>query len=80
MGDVKFMVTLGSAGKVRMSIFDLSGRKVAELTERAYESGTHSITWNGEAADGSRVASGVYFAKASVDGVPGASQRVTLIR
>jgi hypothetical protein len=80
MDDVKFMVTLGSAGKVRMSIFDLTGRKVAELTERAYEQGTHSITWNGEAADGSRVSSGVYFAKASVDGVPGASQRVTLVR
>lgn len=46
---------------VRASVHDLAGRLVTVLTDRAYDAGTYSLAWNGRNAEGSEVASGVYF-------------------
>ncbi len=45
-------------GYVSLNVFDVLGRKVAELTNGNYAAGYHSATWN--AAD---VASGVYLVR-----------------
>ncbi len=79
-GGAEFMVTLETAGAIRLSIYDLSGREITELTKEASAGGMHVISWDGMSKDGSRVASGVYFARASIDGTRSASQRVALIR
>ena len=45
------------AGQVSLIVYDITGRKVAELAGGYNERGHHSVTWNA-----SNQASGVYFA------------------
>jgi len=47
---------LPEAGNVNLTVYDISGRQVAELVNSSREAGTHSVTF-----DGSNLASGVYF-------------------
>lgn len=55
----KIEFNLKSPGKVNLSVFDLSGKTVAELiTNRNYRAGKQHVTF-----DGSFLASGVYFYK-----------------
>ena len=56
---------------VRMEIYDLLGRKVDVLTDQTYAAGTHRVQWN---ANGQ--ASGVYFARMSVNGKAVSVQKV----
>jgi len=46
---------------VRLSIHDISGREIAVLVDDEQPSGSHGARWNGQDANGHRVASGVYF-------------------
>lgn len=53
--------SLPEAAFVTLSIYDGKGRLVVDLEKGARPVGTHTATWNGLDARGSRVASGVYF-------------------
>lgn len=46
---------------VRLEIINILGQRVTILTDRGYDAGYHDLVWDGTAADGNRVASGVYF-------------------
>jgi CubicO group peptidase (beta-lactamase class C family) len=46
------------AGHISLGVFDLLGREVAVLKDGLVEAGTHRVTF-----DGSRLASGIYFAR-----------------
>ncbi len=48
-------------GHVEMSIFDVAGRKVANLLSESMEAGEHTVTWDGTDVNGARASSGVYF-------------------
>ncbi len=50
-------------GRVRLAIYDVSGRKVTTLSDEVHEAGTYELTWDGRDAGGGRVPSGVYFAR-----------------
>jgi len=50
------------AGAVSLTIYDVLGRKVAELANGYREAGSHSVTWNA----GAHLASGVYLARFAV--------------
>jgi hypothetical protein len=50
-------------GPVRITIHDLAGRCVATLVDETRPAGIHHVTWDGAAADGSRLPSGTYFAR-----------------
>jgi flagellar hook assembly protein FlgD len=52
---------LPRAADVRLVIYDVQGRRVAELVNGAKPAGRHETTWNGRNASGEPVASGVYF-------------------
>ncbi|MCK4547429.1 MAG: hypothetical protein KAW17_08300 [Candidatus Eisenbacteria sp.] len=54
---------LAVAGPVELAIYDISGRRVATLVQRAMEPGCHSAAWDGTDSNGAPVASGVYFAR-----------------
>lgn len=54
---------LPKAGQVDLSVFDVSGRRVATIANGTMEAGTHSITWDGKDASGRSVATGVYLAR-----------------
>jgi hypothetical protein len=64
---------------VRLAVYDVTGRRVAELANGRRRAGTHSVRWNGTDAAGHPVASGVYFAVMEADGAK-ASKRLVLTR
>ena len=58
---IRFKLAIDS--HVRVSVFDVLGRKIATLTDDSYTSGTHEITW-----DASALSSGQYFYRLEADG------------
>jgi hypothetical protein len=46
---------------VRLSVFDLAGRRVRVLVDEACEAGRHEVAWDGRDAAGRALASGIYF-------------------
>jgi hypothetical protein len=61
---VRFSVA--KAGRVQVSIYDVTGRKVRNLADRVFPAGEHSIQWDGSDDNGGKVARGVYFVRSSV--------------
>lgn len=53
---------LSAPSGVRLSVHDVSGRRVAQLVDELKSAGNHAITWNGVTSTGTRAAPGVYFA------------------
>jgi hypothetical protein len=50
--------TLPEAAQVKIAVYDLQGRQIAELVNGTQEAGVHSVTW-----DASRQPSGLYFCR-----------------
>lgn len=50
-------------GPVSVRVYDVQGREVAALLDGPLAAGTHTLTWDGRAADGRRLAAGVYFVR-----------------
>ncbi len=67
------------AGRVRIDVFDLRGRRVAVLVDRMAEPGRHSTVWDGRDHTGAEVPSGVYFCRLSAEGVL-LTDRMTLLK
>jgi hypothetical protein len=66
--------------KVRLAIYDLSGRLVRTLVDGTTKAaGMHRAVWNGRDAYGASVASGVYLVALS-DGVSSVTQKLTLLK
>lgn len=65
-------------GPVRLSVVDVSGRRVAVLAEGHKEAGEWEATWNGLDAGGARLQSGVYFLNLRGSGF--AASRKTVLR
>jgi probable HAF family extracellular repeat protein len=57
--DLVLSFMLPQAAPVRLSIFDVSGRRLVTVLDRNVAAGTHAINWRTDAAP----ASGVYYAK-----------------
>ncbi|MBI5472051.1 MAG: immunoglobulin domain-containing protein [Ignavibacteriae bacterium] len=56
-----FTLLVASTSHIRVSIFDVLGRKVRTLLDRTIDAGTWPLTWDGHAEDGSALSSGVYL-------------------
>ena len=54
--------------KVDLSIYNIKGQRVKSLVKESFESGNHSVVWNGVDDSGKSVGSGVYFYKLNVNG------------
>jgi len=52
---------------VRLTVHNLLGQEVAELTNREYPAGEYELVWRGENSSGQPVASGVYFYRLITD-------------
>ena len=52
-------------GVVKIEVFDVSGRRVAELLNARQTPGVHTITWQGRNSAGGEVVSGTYFVRMS---------------
>lgn len=70
----RFSITIPESGKVRVSLFDLTGREVVTSSERSLSAGRHNMTVNGD-----NLPAGVYTLQIECQGQT-QSQKVTLIR
>lgn len=65
--------------RVRLEIFDISGRPVRVLGDSVMESGRHSVVWDGTGETGSAVSSGIYFLRLSA-GKESRTKKMVLLR
>jgi len=75
----EFRFEVPTAGVASLAIFDISGRKIADLLSGHLAQGTHTVAWNGRTHGGRGVASGVYFARLQI-GTESVNRRVVLIK
>jgi LmbE family N-acetylglucosaminyl deacetylase len=47
--------------RAEISVYDLTGRRLAVLADRSYGAGDHTLVWDGRDADGDQVSSGTYL-------------------
>ncbi len=52
---------LPEAAQVTLEVFDITGRRVAQLVNTQQAAGRYEATWNGRNSAGQQVSSGVYF-------------------
>jgi hypothetical protein len=57
-----------TAGRTRLSIFDVSGRRIRTLVDEHRPAGRHDAVWDGRNDNGVLVAPGVYFYQLELDG------------
>jgi hypothetical protein len=55
-------------GRVRLTVYDLSGREVRVLVDAEQSGGDYSSVWRGRDGSGREVGSGVYFYRLEVAG------------
>lgn len=58
---VSFTFYLPTEERIKLGIFDISGRMIAELTNKKYKEGSHSICWDAGSVEGRYAANGIYF-------------------
>jgi hypothetical protein len=77
MTTVKFSVA--RTQRVTLSVFNMSGQRVATLAEGTFEAGEHPVQWNGTDSAGRGVSSGTYIVHMqSEDGV--SASKIMLVR
>ena len=55
--------TLSHPGIVKLTIFDVSGRKVRGLVNEPQDTGSKAVEWNGRNDGGQMSPAGIYFAR-----------------
>ena len=61
-GSTRMDFSLAQAGRVDLTVYDVTGRRIATLFQGEAAAGPHSATWNGHVADGRPAPAGVYRA------------------
>ena len=59
--DTQIRYSVPEPSRVRLTVFDISGREVRTLVDDLRDAGLYTARWNGEATDGTRVDGGIYF-------------------
>ena len=54
---------LPTSGQMSVSVYNMLGQQITELTHGNVEAGNYSVQWNGMTASGVQVPSGIYFVK-----------------
>ncbi|MGH2571308.1 MAG: FlgD immunoglobulin-like domain containing protein, partial [bacterium] len=69
---------LSRPGRVVLSLYDVTGRRIALLADRAFEAGASAVTWDGRDSSGREAPAGIYFARLDTDGGAAMSRVVKL--
>jgi len=75
----RFEFALPASSHVRLTLFDLGGRRVRTLVDEELSAGPHQAVWDGSGEAGSRLSGGLYFARLEA-GSRSLTRRVTLLR
>ncbi len=70
---------LAKIENVKLTIYDITGRKVRTLLNNRMNQGNHLIVWNGRGDNNEAMASGIYFYSLSVDDRT-VTKRMTLLK
>jgi choice-of-anchor B domain-containing protein len=77
--EVHLSLAMPEAGRVDAVVYDVAGRRVAELARGRLPAGPHRIGWDGRGTDGPPVPAGVYFIRLDTDAGT-FSRKVVLLR
>jgi hypothetical protein len=77
--DTTLKFQLSEGGSIAVKIYNSNGEMVRDLINGSFETGTHSISWDGKDGKGSSLSSGVYTIQMVVDG-RGFTTRALLIK
>lgn len=72
-----FALPAGPDRRVRLTIYDVRGRRVRELVDRDLGSGRYEVDWHGDDDRGQSVSSGVYLYR--LEAGPDVAQRKLLL-
>jgi len=61
----EILFVLERESNVRLSVYDMAGRRVRELVSGVFSDGEHKVRWDGTDAAGQALASGTYYARLS---------------
>jgi thiol-disulfide isomerase/thioredoxin len=64
---------------VDLAVYDLGGRKVAQLAGDVQSAGSHSVIWNGQDDNGKAVSTGIYFYRLQTN-EQSVTKRMTLLK
>jgi len=78
--DTAIPYALASPGRVRILVFDVSGRLVRTLEDSTRQAGQYTARWNGQNDHGEPSASGTYFARIIYPDGSKAEQKMTVLR
>lgn len=67
--------SLSEEAEVKLTVFDITGREVAELVSGSRTKGNHSVNFNAE-----NLTSGIYFLRLSVDGKAVQSKKMMMLK
>ncbi len=67
-GTLRLALRLPVAGRARVSVFDLGGRRVATLMDEHAAAGEHALRWDGRGTAGGRLGAGVYLLRLEAAG------------
>ncbi len=67
-------------GQVKLSVYDLRGRKVATLVNAKLPAGAQQVSWSGHDDRGGEVAAGVYLYRLVVDGAVAGQRKMVLVK
>jgi hypothetical protein len=79
MTAVDFSLDAMAAEDVSVAVFDVSGRRIADIAHGSYAPGEHRVEWDGRMRDGSSARNGVYFVRAWTRD-QSSDMRVTVLR
>jgi hypothetical protein len=65
-GPTTVRLSVAKAGRVQVSIYDVTGRKIKNVADRVFPAGETTLQWDGTDDGGQKVARGVYFVRSSV--------------
>jgi flagellar hook assembly protein FlgD len=54
---------LAQAGQARITVYNVTGRKIRSLSSEHWSAGEHSVVWRGDDENGRQVASGAYYVR-----------------
>ncbi|MHA1888267.1 MAG: T9SS type A sorting domain-containing protein [Promethearchaeota archaeon] len=72
--------SLKDNSNIELNVYNIKGQKVRLLVKDSFDSGTHSIVWDGKDDTEKSVSSGIYFNKLNVNGVSRQISKCILIK
>ena len=79
-GSVSIGFELPKPGSVRITVYDVAGRRERTLVDGLMQAGMHSVSWNGRNDLGRPCRPGLYFLRMFLNGAGVGDRRVTILK